>query len=81
MHCRITVKGKVDPSWSEWFGGMALGSCADVHGAPVTTLTGVIADQAALRGILTRLWDLNLTVISVESIDPAVRTNPLGHNC
>jgi hypothetical protein len=34
-----------------------------------TVLTGSLADQAALRGVLTRLWDLNLDIISVIRID------------
>jgi hypothetical protein len=38
-------------------------------GTPITALTGSVADQAALRGILNRLWDLNLTVISVVPVD------------
>jgi hypothetical protein len=36
----------------------------------VTLLTGRVEDQATLRGILNRLWDLNLTVLSVIQIDP-----------
>ena len=35
----------------------------------ITTLTGPVADQAALRGILTKVWDLNLTLISVTRIE------------
>jgi hypothetical protein len=37
---------------------------------PVTELTGLIADQAALRGILIRLWDLNLSLRTVQQVDP-----------
>jgi len=35
----------------------------------ITILTGAVADQAALRGILSRIWDLNLTLISVNRVD------------
>jgi hypothetical protein len=38
-------------------------------GRQVTTLTGTIVDQAALRGILVKLWDLNLTLISVTRVE------------
>jgi hypothetical protein len=38
-------------------------------GSPSTTLTGPVADQAALRGLLCALWDLNLTLISVARIE------------
>jgi len=37
-------------------------------GCPSVVLTGPVADQAALRGVLTRLWDLNLDIISVTRI-------------
>ncbi len=60
---QIKVLGKLDESWSGWLDGMTVTSDGDT-----TTLTGAIADQSALRGILTRLWDLNLALISVHRI-------------
>ena len=57
---QIMVRGRLDESWSEWLDGMTM---AFEHG--VTTLTGPVADQSALRGILSKIWDLNLTLISV----------------
>lgn len=62
---QITVQGALDPEWAMWLHGLTLTS-AEVDGQSVTTLSGPVADQAALRGILNQLWDLNLTVISVE---------------
>jgi RNA binding exosome subunit len=44
---------------------MDLSQATGTDGNPITVLTGRLPDQAALRGILTRLWDLNLTLISV----------------
>ncbi len=67
-HYQITVYGKVDQSWSEWFGGLKLTAVVDKDGVPITRLTGTLPDQGALRGILNRLWDLNLTLLSVKSI-------------
>jgi len=67
-HYRITVYGKVDQSWSEWFGGLKLTAVVDKDGVPITRLTGTLPDQGALRGILNKLWDLNLTLLSVKSI-------------
>ena len=59
---QICIEGLLDPEWSGWFGGLIVAQSAS---DPVmTTLTGVL-DQSALRGVLTRLWDLNLTLISV----------------
>jgi hypothetical protein len=63
---QITVKGVLDPDWSDWLG------CFDVHtemgadGTHTTLLTGLIEDQAALRGVLNKIWDLNLELISLD---------------
>ena len=38
----------------------------------VTTLTGPVVDQAVLRGMLTRIWDLNLALLSVNTVDAAI---------
>ncbi|HOU12232.1 MAG TPA: hypothetical protein PKZ84_03885 [Anaerolineae bacterium] len=66
---QITVQGTLDPEWAIWLHDLTLTS-AEVDGQPVTTLSGPVADQAGLRGILNKLWDLNLTVISLERDPP-----------
>jgi len=58
------MQGKLDESWSGWLSGMAITLDDDT-----TTLTGAVVDQSALRGILTKIWDLNLALISVVQID------------
>jgi len=66
---QIRVQGKLDKSWSNWFNAMTIATESDI-----TTLTGHVTDQAALRGVLCQLWDLNLALISVtrvESFDQA----------
>lgn len=60
---RIVVRGRLDESWSNWFDGMAI---ASVDG--LTELTGAVVDQSALHGILTRIRDLNLTLVSVDLV-------------
>jgi hypothetical protein len=45
---------------------MAISSLQTGDGLWVTTLTGTLPDQAALRGLLSRIWDLNLTLIAVK---------------
>lgn len=72
---RITVEGKIDPSWSDWLGGMQLVTRKEADDMTVTTLFGVLIDQAALRGLLNRLWDLNLIVHSVEQVNPTPTSN------
>lgn len=66
--CQIKVQGNLDKSWSPWFGDMTLAFEIEGNGRPITTLTGIVADQSALRGILSKIWDLNLTLISVIQI-------------
>ena len=63
---QIRVQGWMGKRWSSRFDDMIIGRALAPDGTPVTTLTGLVPDQAALRGILNRLWDLNLTLISVH---------------
>lgn len=62
---KIRVKGKLDAEWSEWFGGLAV----DHILAQDTVLTGQVVDQTALFGILTKVRDLGLQLVSVEVAD------------
>jgi hypothetical protein len=68
---QIKVQGSVDPHWSDWFNGLNLTLELDGEETPFTTLTGRVPDQAALRGVLNKLWDMNLTLISVTQIAAA----------
>ena len=72
---QITVEGKIDASWSDWLNGMRLVSRKEADDMIVTTLSGVLTDQAALQGLLNRLWDLNLAVRAVQQVDPATISN------
>lgn len=60
-HYRIVVRASLDPARAAWFDGLDL---IVVDGT--TVLTGVIADQAALHGLLNRVRDLGLPLLSVE---------------
>jgi hypothetical protein len=62
---QIKVPGRLNESWVAWDGGMAATFKNDGDGAPVTTLTGVV-DQAALQGLLRRLYSLGLPLISAN---------------
>jgi hypothetical protein len=66
---QITVAGKIDESWSTWFEGINIIHDQEPGGAPVTKLVGISTDQAALRGILAKVWNLNLTLLSVIRVD------------
>ena len=69
MRYEITVKGTLDPGWSDWFTGMTVIVEALRARRPLTRLTGQVDDQAALRGMLNMLWDLNLSLVSVTCIE------------
>jgi hypothetical protein len=71
---RIEVQGCVAPRWSDWFCGLTLAEGRDARGQPVTIMSGLVADQAALRGIVNKLWDLNLTLIGVERLAQSVES-------
>jgi hypothetical protein len=62
----ITVEGILDPHWSAWFDGLQL--AADAAGR--TTLTGPVADQAALHGLLGKIRDLGLPLLAVRRAEP-----------
>ena len=57
----IKIRGHLDPRWSEWFADLQLTHLEENE----TLLSGLLPDQAALHGLLERIRDLNLTLISV----------------
>jgi hypothetical protein len=62
----IRVKGHLDTRWAAWFDGLTL-----THGSDGTTIIhGAVADQAALHGLLQKIRDLGLPLISVNHLDP-----------
>jgi hypothetical protein len=67
----ILVLGVLDDRWSEWFQGMVMSKTCIGDRQLVTTITCHSNDQAHLRGILNKVWDLNLSLISVNQLrDP-----------
>lgn len=63
---RISVKGRLSDHWAEWFEGLTI-----TPGRNGTTeLVGPVADQAALHGLLAKIRDLGLPILSVSSLDP-----------
>ena len=58
----IRLQGRLDPRWATWFEGMTLTDRTDGS----TVIHGLVADQAALHGLLQRLRDLGLPLLSVD---------------
>jgi hypothetical protein len=68
----IRVEGLLDAHWSEWLGGMTL-----THEAGgLTRLEGAVMDQAALHGLLNKIRDLRLTIVTLERLDAADTAAP-----
>jgi hypothetical protein len=68
----IRISGRLGPEWAEWFGSLAFCVGHTEDGLTITTLSGSIPDQAALFGILNRVRDLGLKLISVNRIEPGL---------
>jgi hypothetical protein len=62
----LRVQGVLEPGWSAWFEGLRVSS--DDHCQ--TIIAGPVADQAALHGLLAKIRDLGLELLSVRRIDP-----------
>ena len=62
----IRLKGHLDARWAAWFDGLAI-----AHGSDGTTVIGgPVADQAALHGLLQKVRDLGLPLVSVTQVQP-----------
>jgi len=66
---RIRVLGSLDESWSERLGGLRIATSSLKDQGPVTALVGQIRDQAELSGLLNTLYDLHMTLLSVEILE------------
>ena len=66
MVYQIRVEGHLGPRWTEWFGGMTI----TLEGNGVTLLTGPVEDQAALHGLLKKVRDLGMPLISASRVKP-----------
>ena len=62
---QILAQGWVGERWADWFNGMTITREGGDAQPPITILTGRVADQAALRGLLQQLYDLGLPLLQV----------------
>jgi hypothetical protein len=65
---QIKVTGNLDQIWVSWFNRMEITKEEDQNGDPITVFSGPVSDQAELRGLLIKIWDLNLELLSVQKM-------------
>jgi hypothetical protein len=70
MVYQIRINGHLDSQWTDWFGGLSI----TLEGNGDTLLTGSVADQAALHGLLKRIRDLGMPLVSVSPYEPGPPT-------
>jgi len=72
MVYQIRLRGHLGSQWTDWFGGLAITLEEDGD----TLLTGPVADQAALHGLLKKVRDLGIPLVSVSPVEPDPPTTP-----
>jgi hypothetical protein len=65
MICQIRIKGHLGHQWADWFGGLTI--TREDNGD--TLLTGAVVDQAALHGLLKKVRDVGMPLISVNRVE------------
>ena len=75
---RIRVQGRLAEKWSGFFDEMGITFCVDSEGNSVTELTGELLDQAAVQGVLQKLYNLGLPLISAEFLGRESECNGPG---
>ena len=66
MVYQIRIKGHLGPQWTDWFGGLTI----TLEESGETLLTGPVVDQAALHGLLKKVRDLGMPLISAVRVKP-----------
>jgi hypothetical protein len=69
IECEIEVQGRLEEHWSRWFDDMDIGVRRRADGPTVTVISGTVADQAALHGLLNRIRDLGIPLLAVKLIN------------
>jgi hypothetical protein len=67
---QIRIKGHLGPEWSDWFEGLTV----TLEDDGTTLLTGLVIDQAALHGLLKKVRDLGMPLLSVCPLEPGPST-------
>ena len=74
---KIKLAGHLDESWTDWFHGMKFSYEND----DTTVISGELADQSALHGVLKKIHGLNLTLLAISSEDKHIKNDDPQGNC
>jgi hypothetical protein len=66
---RICVQGQLDSVWADYFEGMQIENVCEPGDCKVTYLSGILVDQAAVQGVLQKLYNLGFPLICAERIE------------
>jgi hypothetical protein len=69
MVYQIRLKGHLEAAWAEWFDGLSI----TLEGNGDTLLTGPVADQAALHGLLKKVRDVGLALMSLNQVERSIK--------
>ena len=69
MVYQIKIEGHLGPQWADWFGGLMI----SLEEGGETLLTGPVVDQAALYGLLKKVRDLGMPLLSVVRVKPSLQ--------
>jgi hypothetical protein len=72
MHCRIRIKGQLDPCWQAWLDQLQI----TLEASGTTLLSGHLPDQAALYGVLLTIRRLGLTLLALETSQGPPQAEP-----
>jgi len=66
---QIKIQGRLEEKWAEWFNGTLVEKIKPNANSLDTQLIIMVPDQAALRGVVNKIWDLNLKLISINLLE------------
>ena len=69
---QIKIQGKQTEGWADWMDDLEIITERVSEVTTLTTITGVVKDQAGLHGLLNRIRDLNIPIISVQFVNPII---------
>ena len=73
---RIEVQGQIGARWRAWFEDLAIDTQTSPDGTTITVLTGPVVDEAALQGLLQKLYTLGLPLLQVQRREDSVAGRP-----